>query len=67
MKRIVAKGGEASSINMLSRVLLHDDESNVNAALREELEQNEFKVGSYESPLLALESFKPYFLQISNS
>jgi hypothetical protein len=67
MKRIVAKGGAANSINMLTRVLLPDDESDVNTALREEIEQNEFKGGSYDSPLLALESFKPYFLQISNS
>ena len=67
MKRIVAKGGAANSINMLTRFLLPDDESDVNAAIREELEQNEFKGGSYESSLLALETFKPYFLQISNS
>ena len=59
MKRIVAKGGAANSINMLTRLLLPDDESDVNAALREELEQNEFKGGSYES--------SPYFLQISSS
>jgi hypothetical protein len=43
MKRIVAKGGAANSINMLTRFLLPDDEADVNAALREELEQNEFK------------------------
>ena len=67
MKRIVAKGEAANSINTLTRVLLVDDESDVNATLREELEQNEVKVDSYESPLLASESFKPYFLQISNS
>jgi len=67
MKRIVAKAGAANSIIMLTRVLLPDDESDVNAALREELEQNEFKVDSCESPLLALESFKPYFFQINNS
>jgi hypothetical protein len=67
MKRIVAKAGAANSKIMLTRVLLPDDESDVNAALREELEQYEFKGGSYELPLLALESFKPYFLQISNS
>ena len=62
MKRIVAKGGAANSINMLTRFLLPDDEADVNAALREELEQNEFK-----GRLSALETFKPYFLQISNS
>ncbi len=54
MKRIVAKAGAANSIIMLTRVLLPDDESDVNAALREELERNEFKVDSYESPLLSL-------------
>ena len=67
MKRIVAKGGAANSVNMLTRVILPNDESDVNAALREELEQNEFKVDSCESPLLFMESFKPYFFQINNS
>ena len=65
MKRIVAKGGAANSVNMLTRVLLPDDESDVNAALREELERNEFKVDSCESPLLALESFMPYFYEVA--
>jgi|GEM_PF-1009379 DNA-binding NtrC family response regulator len=46
MKRIVAKGEAANSINTLTRVLLVDDESDVNATLREELEQNEVKVDS---------------------
>jgi len=53
------------SINTLTRVLLVDDESDVNATLREELEQNEVKVDSYESPLLALESFMPYFYELA--
>ncbi|MRN61900.1 MAG: hypothetical protein FIO03_07655 [Nitrosopumilales archaeon] len=65
MKRIVAKAGAANSIIMLTRVLLPDDESDVNAALREELERNEFKVDSYESPLLSLESSKPYFYKLA--
>ena len=65
MKRIVAKGGAANSIIMLTRVLLPDDESDVNAALRDELERNELKVDSYESPLLSLESIKPYFYKLA--
>jgi len=65
MKRIVAKGEAANSINTLTRVLLVDDESDVNATLREELEQNEVKVDSYESPLLSLESSKPYFYELA--
>ena len=65
MKRIVAKAGAANSKIMLTRVLLPDDESDVNAALRDELERNEFKVDSYESPLLSLESIKPYFYKLA--
>ena len=44
---------------MSTRVLVVDDESDINISLREVLEQNGFKVDIFESPLLALESFKP--------
>jgi DNA-binding response OmpR family regulator len=50
---------------MSTRVLLVDDESDVNASLREMLEQNGFKVDSFESPLIALESFKPFFYDLA--
>ena len=50
---------------MSTRVLLVDDESDVNASLREVLEQNGFKVDSFESPLIALESFKPFFYDLA--
>ena len=50
---------------MSTTVLLVDDESDVNASLREMLEQNGFKVDSFESPLIALESFKPFFYDLA--
>ena len=50
---------------MSTTVLLVDDESDVNASLREMLEQNGFKVDSFESSLIALESFKPFFYNLA--
>ncbi|MGB7952568.1 MAG: hypothetical protein WCF23_01200 [Candidatus Nitrosopolaris sp.] len=61
MEPIDRKRVDANPIEMSTRVLLVDDESDVNASLREVLEQNRFKVDSFESPFLALESFKPHF------
>lgn len=37
-----------------------DDEPDINTTLEKALEQNGFKVDSYESPLIALEKFKPH-------
>jgi DNA-binding response OmpR family regulator len=40
------------------RVLMVDDESDVNLTLKMVLEENGFKVNSFTDPLLALENFK---------
>jgi DNA-binding response OmpR family regulator len=40
------------------RILVVDDERDVNTALREVLEHNGFKVDSYDDPVLALKNFK---------
>jgi two-component system, OmpR family, response regulator ChvI len=49
---------------LAKRVLIVDDEADVNTALREVLELNGFKVDAYEDPLLALENFKPHFYEL---
>ena len=51
MKPIDRKRVDANPLDMSTRVLLVDDESDVNVSLREVLEQNGFKVDSFESPL----------------
>ena len=38
-----------------------DDEPDINTTLEKALEQNEFKVDSYECPLIALMNFKPHY------
>jgi DNA-binding response OmpR family regulator len=43
---------------MNKRVLLVDDESDINLTLKMILEENGFKVDSFTDPLLALENFK---------
>jgi DNA-binding response OmpR family regulator len=43
---------------MSRKILVVDDESDVNRSLREVLEPNGFKVDSYEDPLMALENFR---------
>ena len=65
MKPIDRKRVVANPIDVSTRVLLVDDESDVNASLREVLEQNGFKVDSFESPLVALKSFKPHFYDLA--
>ena len=57
MKPIDRKRVAANPIDVSTRVLLVDDESDVNASLREVLEQNGFKVDSFESPLIASGEF----------
>ena len=42
----------------MKRILIVDDEPDVNLALRIVLEQNNFIVDSFNDPLLALENFK---------
>jgi len=65
MTPIDRKRVAANPIDVSTRVLLVDDESDVNASLREVLEQNGLKVDSFESPLVALESFKPHFYDLA--
>lgn len=49
---------------MSKRILVVDDEADVNRALCEVLEQNGFIVDSYEDPFLALENFRPHFYDL---
>ena len=52
-------------INRLSRrILVVDDEPDINTALEKALEQYGFKVDSYECPLIALENFKPHYYDL---
>jgi DNA-binding response OmpR family regulator len=46
------------------RILVVDDEPDINTTLEKALEQNGFKVDSYECPLIALENFKPHFYDL---
>lgn len=49
---------------MSKRVLIVDDEADINTALCEILELNSFIVDSFENPRLALDNFKPYFYDL---
>ena len=49
---------------MSKRILVIDDEPDVNITLRKVLEKNGFTVDSYENPFLALENFKPHFYDL---
>lgn len=49
---------------MSRRILVVDDEPDINTTLEKALEQNGFKVDSYECPLIALENFKPHFYDL---
>ena len=46
---------------MSKKILIVDDEADINIALRGILEQNGFIVESYENPNLALENFSLIF------
>jgi DNA-binding response OmpR family regulator len=46
------------------RILVVDDEPDINTTLEKALEQNGFKVDSYECPLIALENFKPHYYDL---
>jgi two-component system, OmpR family, response regulator ChvI len=53
-------------INRLSRrILVVDDEPDINTTLGKALEQNGFKVDSYASPLVALDKFKPHYYDLA--
>ena len=43
----------------MKRILIVDDEKDVNLSSRLVLESNGFQVDSFDDPLLALENFKP--------
>ena len=49
---------------MSKRILVTDDEPDVNITLRKVLEKNGFIVDSYENPFLALENFKPHYYDL---
>ena len=49
---------------MSKRILVIDDEPDVNITLRKVLEKNGFIVDSYENPFLALENFKPHYYDL---
>ena len=67
------KGGDAENrskrrllVNKTSmRILVVDDEPDINTTLEKALEQNGFKVDSYECPLMALENFTPYYYDLA--
>src|SRR5215510_2377639 len=49
---------------MSKRILIIDDEADINTALREILESNGYIVDSFENPRDALENFKPHFYDL---
>ncbi len=49
---------------MSKRILIVDDEADINIVLREILESNGFTVDSFDNPRYALENFKPHFYDL---
>ena len=49
---------------MSKRILVIDDEPDVNITLRKVLEKNGFIVDSYENPFLVLDNFKPHYYDL---
>jgi two-component system, OmpR family, response regulator ChvI len=49
---------------MSKRILVVDDEPDVNITLRKVLEKNGFIVDSYENPFLALDNFKRHYYDL---
>lgn len=49
---------------MSKRILVIDDEPDVNITLRKVLEKNGFIVDSYENPFLALDNFKSHYYDL---
>jgi DNA-binding response OmpR family regulator len=49
---------------MSKRILVVDDEPDVNITLRNVLEKNGFVVDSYENPFVALDNFKPHYYDL---
>jgi DNA-binding response OmpR family regulator len=58
-KWIVKTGGGYQSVEMVKRILVVDDESDICFVLERVLGEKGFVIDSYENPLLALEKFKP--------
>ena len=54
----------AKATEMSKRILVIDDEPDINTALREILELNGFAVDSFDNPCDALENFKPHFYDL---
>jgi two-component system catabolic regulation response regulator CreB/two-component system response regulator ChvI len=46
------------------RILVVNDETDINTTVRQVLEDKGFKVDSYEDPRLALENFKPQYYDL---
>jgi DNA-binding NtrC family response regulator len=65
MEPIYGKRVDATPIDMSTRMLLVDEEADVDASLREVPEQNGFKVVCSESPLPALANFEPPFYNLA--
>ena len=49
---------------MSKRILILDDEMDSNITVEAVLQDNVFKVDSYQDPILALENFKSYFYDL---
>jgi len=49
---------------MSKRILVVDDETDINTTVRQVLEDKGFKVDSYEDPHLALKNFKPHYYDL---
>ena len=48
----------------MSKILLVNDDADINITVRQVLEDKGFKVDSYEDPRLDLENFKPNFYDL---
>jgi len=51
-------------MKMSKRIIIVDDEADINTALREIFESNGFTVDSFDNPHDALENFKPHFYDL---
>ncbi len=49
---------------MSKKILVVNDETDINTTVRQVLEDKGFKVDSYEDPRLALENFKPQYYDL---
>ena len=55
---------EAFSQVMSKRILVVDDETDINTTIRQVLEDKGFQVDSYEDPHLTLKNFKPHYYDL---